>query len=215
MNICFLVSGNGGNFKFFALAKSLGFIKDVNFFVLANDSCNALKFAEKNKFYAKKINYKENNKELLDELIIIQPDAIVSAWNIIIDKEVVRHYSGKLINLHYSLLPSFAGVFGTTPIKQAYERNCKFIGSTCHYIDEGVDTGLIISQLILKNNKPFNQTIQLVFQQSCLLLLNSIALTFNKNIIDEKQNDSFQFSPNLCFDDKVYDLSFWNELSSL
>lgn len=215
MKICFLASGGGGNFKFFNLAKDLGIIYNVELFLVADRDCGSLEYANEKNIYNKKIIYKrDNNIEFLQELEKINPDIIITNWHKIIDAEVVNKYQGKLINLHYSLLPAFDGLIGIEPIKQAYEKNCSYVGTTCHYVDEGVDSGKIISQAIVKTDIPIELAIQKIFEQGCLILLNSILLIGNKEIITKKENNKFEYSPDLLFDDSQFDEFFWNKLSA-
>jgi hypothetical protein len=51
----------------------------------------------------------------------------------------LKKYSGRIINIHHSFLPSFAG---SNPYKRAAQRGVKLIGATCHYVTselEGVN----------------------------------------------------------------------------
>jgi len=50
---------------------------------------------------------------------------------------------GRIINIHHSFLPSFAGA---KPYHQAFERGVKLIGATCHYVTAELDEGPIIEQ---------------------------------------------------------------------
>jgi formyltetrahydrofolate deformylase len=50
---------------------------------------------------------------------------------------------GRIINIHHSFLPSFAGA---RPYHQAYEHGVKLIGATCHYVTAELDEGPIIEQ---------------------------------------------------------------------
>lgn len=214
MRICFLASGGGGNFKFLFLANTIGLIKNIELSVIADRECDSVRFAKNNDVYHKIINYKRDcNTELLIELEKLQPDIIVTNWHKIIDKEVVQKYSGKLINLHYSLLPAFDGLIGVEPIKQAYEKNCQYVGTTCHYVDEGVDSGKIISQAVVKTSIPIEKAMEEVFQKGCLILLNSILELSNQKIIEKYDNNKFEYSPNLRFDESLFDKSFWQQLS--
>lgn len=61
----------------------------------------------------------------------------------ILSEDFVRHFSGRIINIHPSLLPAFPGGHG---IRDAYEAKVKETGVTVHFVDEGVDTGPIILQ---------------------------------------------------------------------
>jgi formyltetrahydrofolate deformylase len=61
----------------------------------------------------------------------------------ILPPALCRKYSGRIINIHHSFLPSFAGA---KPYHQAYLRGVKLIGATCHYVTEELDAGPIIEQ---------------------------------------------------------------------
>jgi phosphoribosylglycinamide formyltransferase-1 len=61
----------------------------------------------------------------------------------ILSPEFVRHFRGRIMNIHPSLLPSFPGL---RVQKKALEYGVKFSGCTVHFVDEGVDTGPIIIQ---------------------------------------------------------------------
>jgi formyltetrahydrofolate deformylase len=50
---------------------------------------------------------------------------------------------GRIINIHHSFLPSFAG---SRPYHQAFARGVKLIGATCHYVTADLDEGPIIEQ---------------------------------------------------------------------
>ena len=61
----------------------------------------------------------------------------------IVPPDLCIRYSGRIINIHHSFLPSFAGA---KPYHQAYQRGVKLIGATCHYVSEELDAGPIIEQ---------------------------------------------------------------------
>ncbi|SFB15120.1 phosphoribosylglycinamide formyltransferase-1 [Lentibacillus halodurans] len=61
----------------------------------------------------------------------------------IIGPTLLNAYPDKMINIHPSLLPDFPG---KDAIGQAYEAGVSTTGVTVHYIDDGVDTGPIITQ---------------------------------------------------------------------
>ena len=54
-----------------------------------------------------------------------------------------QRFSGRIINIHHSFLPSFVGA---KPYHQAYQRGVKLIGATCHYVTDELDAGPIIEQ---------------------------------------------------------------------
>ena len=55
----------------------------------------------------------------------------------------VRHFEGRLLNIHPSLLPAFPGLHAQ---RQALEHGVKVAGATVHFVDEGTDTGPIVLQ---------------------------------------------------------------------
>jgi len=61
--------------------------------------------------------------------------------------KIVEQYPNRIINIHHSFLPAFAG---GNPYKQAYERGVKIVGATCHYVTDVLDEGPIIEQDIIR-----------------------------------------------------------------
>ncbi len=73
-----------------------------------------------------------------------QADCIVLArYMQILPPELCAEYAHRIINIHHSFLPSFAGA---KPYHQAAVRGVKLIGATCHYVTEDLDAGPIIEQ---------------------------------------------------------------------
>ena len=65
----------------------------------------------------------------------------------ILGEGIIRKYKNRIMNIHPSLLPAFAGVGAQ---KQAIEYGVKYSGCTVHFVDGGIDTGPIILQDIVK-----------------------------------------------------------------
>lgn len=73
-----------------------------------------------------------------------EADSVVLArYMQILPPGLCERYAGRVINIHHSFLPSFAGA---RPYHQAYERGVKLIGATCHYVTSELDAGPIIEQ---------------------------------------------------------------------
>jgi phosphoribosylglycinamide formyltransferase-1 len=68
----------------------------------------------------------------------------------------IRRFSGRIINVHPSLLPAFPGV---RAIEQALEYGVKQMGVTVHFVDEGVDSGAIILQEAFAVDPPYSRDI--------------------------------------------------------
>ena len=91
----------------------------------------------------------EFNEALLKAVDEAKPDLIVLAgFLVVIPPKMIEKYSGKIINIHPSLIPSFCGTgyYGLKVHEAALERGVKVTGATVHYVDEGTDTGPIIMQ---------------------------------------------------------------------
>jgi phosphoribosylglycinamide formyltransferase-1 len=61
----------------------------------------------------------------------------------ILGRAFVQTWAGRIMNVHPSLLPAFAGLHAQ---RQALTSGVKVSGATVHFVDEGVDTGPIIVQ---------------------------------------------------------------------
>jgi len=215
-SIVFLVSGGGGNLKFLYLALKNNFISGCRLSVIADRECGALDFARKHNIENHLIIYKRSEPEAFKEILQrIKPDIIVTNWHKIIDGNTVGQYIGKFINLHYSLLPAFGGLIGVEPIKRAYEQGCKFIGPTCHLVDEGVDTGKILAQAVFTTERPFEEAVNLMFRDGCLVLLNGIQQVLGQSLLTKHSSSSCTtLSPALDFYDALFNEIFWKELAA-
>lgn len=84
------------------------------------------------------------NVTLADAIDAASPDLIVSAGFMkILGAGVLDRFEGRIINTHPALLPAFPGAHA---VRDALAYGVKVTGSTVHFIDAGVDTGVIIAQ---------------------------------------------------------------------
>jgi formyltetrahydrofolate deformylase len=95
---------------------------------------------------------KENKQEHFDSVarLITEHHAdgiILARYMQILPQDICVEYSGRIINIHHSFLPSFAGA---KPYHQAAERGVKLIGATCHYVTQNLDAGPIIDQDVIR-----------------------------------------------------------------
>jgi formyltetrahydrofolate deformylase len=82
------------------------------------------------------------------ELLEGRADCLVLArYMRILSAEFVRHYPMRIINIHHSFLPAFAGA---DPYQQAYTHGVKIIGATAHYVTAALDQGPIIEQAVVR-----------------------------------------------------------------
>ena len=76
-----------------------------------------------------------------------RPEFVVLAkYMRILTPELVARFRNRIINIHHSFLPAFAGA---KPYRQAYDRGVKVIGATAHFVTEALDEGPIIVQQVI------------------------------------------------------------------
>lgn len=153
--VVFLASGRGSNFS--AVAKKIrskkisclpvGLISD-------NPEAKCLELARSYGIPSFIVDFhsfsskKDFHKAILEKVDSLQPDLIVTAGYMrLLSSEFVQSYRLKIINIHPSLLPAFPGIHSH---RDALDYGVKFSGCTAHFIDEGVDTGPIILQSVVK-----------------------------------------------------------------
>ncbi len=68
---------------------------------------------------------------------------VLARYMQILSSDFVKNYPNKIINIHHSFLPAFAGA---KPYHAAHQRGVKIIGATSHYVTTDLDAGPIIEQ---------------------------------------------------------------------
>jgi phosphoribosylglycinamide formyltransferase 1 len=61
----------------------------------------------------------------------------------LLSADFIRAFSGRILNVHPSLLPAFPG---RDAARQAFEHGVQVTGATVHFVDEGLDSGPIVLQ---------------------------------------------------------------------
>jgi phosphoribosylglycinamide formyltransferase-1 len=72
---------------------------------------------------------------------------VLAGFMRVLKPALLRAFSGRIINLHPSLLPSFPGL---DAIGQAWRRGVKLTGCTVHFVTPEVDGGPIIDQAAVR-----------------------------------------------------------------
>lgn len=157
-----LISGRGSNLQ--AIVKD-SMRKDCPYQVIAvisnNPLAEGLEFAESNNITTAALNHKEfSNRETFDQALAelidsFQPDIIALAGFMrILTNDFVEYFKGRLVNIHPSLLPNFAGLHTH---QRAIEAGVSEHGATVHFVITEVDAGQIILQAkvpVLKTDTP-------------------------------------------------------------
>ncbi|MDQ0352461.1 phosphoribosylglycinamide formyltransferase-1 [Alkalibacillus filiformis] len=150
-----LASGSGSNFE--AIVKQSTGAYEVVLLITDRDDAYALQRATKLGIPTKSIspkNFEDKatyEQAVLDVIRKYGVDWIALAGYMrIVSLTLLKPYEGRIVNVHPSLLPKFPG---KDAIAQALDAEVTKTGVTVHYIDEGVDTGPIISQEVVEVTK--------------------------------------------------------------
>lgn len=71
---------------------------------------------------------------------------VLAGFMRILTPAFVRHYQGRLVNVHPSLLPAFAGLHTH---RRAIESGCRVAGATVHLVTAELDHGPILAQAVV------------------------------------------------------------------
>ena len=100
-------------------------------------------------FKGKRLQYDKKVISVLKKYKVTPTNGLVclAGFMRIISPYFIKAYKNKILNIHPAILPAFPGLDAQ---KQAVDFGAKFSGCTVHFVDEGVDTGPIIIQEIVK-----------------------------------------------------------------
>lgn len=99
-------------------------------------------------FEISKDNKSRIEKEQIELLKELKVDFIILArYMQILSDDFINEFPNKIINIHHSFLPAFAGA---RPYHRAFERGVKVIGATSHYVTADLDAGPILEQEVTK-----------------------------------------------------------------
>ncbi|MCD8300302.1 MAG: phosphoribosylglycinamide formyltransferase [Clostridiales bacterium] len=157
LRIAVMVSGGGTNLQAIIDGIENGTITNTEIAVVISNNRNAyaLERAAKAGVSAKCVSPKdyENRDDFNKALLAAVDEAdvgliVLAGFLVVIPEEMIRRYRNRIINIHPSLIPSFCGTgyYGLKVHEKALERGVKVTGATCHFVDEGTDTGPIILQ---------------------------------------------------------------------
>ena len=138
MRIGVMCSGNGSNFE--NIVHSCP-DHEVVIMVYNKKKAKAKKRADRLEI---KSCYTKDEDEIIALFNAYDVDLIVMAgWMSIVSKKFCEAFSGRIINLHPSLLPKYKGL---NAIEQAMAAGETETGATVHFVNEHLDSGDIIKQ---------------------------------------------------------------------
>ena len=202
LKLAVCVSGGGTNLQAIMDAIDSGTITNASIEVVISNNPNAyaLERARNHgikgvcispKTYATR---EEFNEDFLRQLDSYHVDLVVLAgFLVVLPEKMIQAYHNRIINIHPSLIPSFCGkgFYGLKVHEGVLERGVKVTGATCHFVDEGTDTGPIILQKaveVLADDTPKTLPKRVMEQAEWVIMPQAIDLIANGKvkIVDNK-----------------------------
>lgn len=145
-----LASGRGSNFEAIVRASESGQVP-ARVVVLVSDrpDARALDVARRHGIETVVVERRDPSREAHDKAVADALDrrqvalVCLAGYMRILSADLVRHFHGRLLNIHPSLLPAFPGLHAQ---RQAIEHGVRVAGATVHFVDEGLDSGPIVLQ---------------------------------------------------------------------
>ena len=184
-----LVSGNGSNLQAIIdciennslsaeISLVLSNVKDA--YALERAKNHGLEFVFLDpKVFPNRANYE---RKIIELLLSKSVDLIcLAGFMQILGKKFIEVFSGKVINIHPSLLPAFPGL---NVQKKALEHGVKFSGCTVHFVNEEIDGGAIIIQSVvpIHDEDDIESLSKRILQQEHIIYPEAIRLIIEDNI---------------------------------
>jgi len=177
-----LISGRGTNLKsLIEFSKKKNSPINIKLIISNSNKAKGLKYSKAYKIQKKVINFKIKNiaeKKLLNFLSKKNIKFIcLAGFMKILSKKFIKRFSGKIINIHPSLLPKYKGL---NTHQKALKNNDKYSGCTVHYVTKKVDSGKIILQkkVKIKRNDSLNTLTKKVLLEEHKLYPRAISKVF-------------------------------------
>lgn len=150
-NIVILISGRGSNMEALIAARDAGHLPANITAVISNrPDAKGLETAARAGIATRSLDHKAfAGREAFDAALAecideFAPDLVILAGFMrILTPDFVRHYDGRLLNIHPSLLPSFPGLHTH---QRALDEGVRIHGCTVHFVTAELDHGPVVIQ---------------------------------------------------------------------
>ena len=160
LKLAILISGRGSNMKAILDAIEKQNIPIKPTVIISNKAtAKGLKIAKKigvqteivesKGFQGNRWKYDQKIMHILNKYEITTNNSLIclAGFMRILSPEFIKKFKNRILNIHPAILPAFPGLDAQ---KQAIESGVRYSGCTVHFVDEGVDTGPILVQEIVK-----------------------------------------------------------------
>jgi|TARA_B110000114_G_C14822052_1_gene289151 phosphoribosylglycinamide formyltransferase-1 len=177
------ISGAGSNLKnIIRFSKQKKSPITIDLIFSNTHQAKGLKFANQFNIKKKIFNFKNFKDTEKNILTLLKKEKIkficLAGFMRILSKEFIKKFTGKIINIHPSLLPKYKGL---NTHSRAIKNKDAFAGCTVHYVTGKLDSGKIIIQKKVKITARDNQTslAKKVLKQEHKLYAAAIMKIFN------------------------------------
>ena len=182
INTAVFISGNGSNLKsLIKFSKTRKSPITINLIITNNPKAKGLKLGKINKIKKKSFNFKKKNIEN-QVLSVLKKHEIkmicLAGFMKILSRNFITKFSGKILNIHPSLLPKYKGL---NTHQRVLSNNEKYSGCTVHFVNSKLDSGKIILQKKVKitKNETKNSLAKKVLEQEHKLYPRAVLKVFS------------------------------------
>jgi phosphoribosylglycinamide formyltransferase len=166
IRIAVFISGSGSNLQSIIDNIENGNLNCKISYVVADRECFGLERAEKHGIKSIMLDKKLFGNKLSDEIsAILENDiektdyVVLAGYLSILSESFINKWNRKIINIHPSLLPKYGGkgMYGIKVHEAVIANKEKESGCTIHFVDNGIDTGEIITNVkvpVYENDTP-------------------------------------------------------------
>lgn len=220
--LLFLCSGGGGNLRFIHQAIQHKWLPGWERIVVITDrECHASNYARQQGLPVSCVDIKEDGQAALTDVARLHtPDMVITTVHKILGEAFLAAFKGKMLNLHYSLLPSFAGSIGANTVKSAMGYGVRLGGATVHEVTAEVDAGRPVAQIVFPftPEDDFTELMDVEFRAGCIALLSALRIfsepaapDWYGNILYIKGRNAL-INPALVLPKELFQENFWSLL---
>jgi phosphoribosylglycinamide formyltransferase-1 len=206
-----LVSGGGTNFQALLEAEKTGKLGPGKLAVAVSDrpGTRALERAELwgIPVYVEepdpRLAGNEMRREFSDRIFRVARDhniglIVLAGFLSILQGKILKHFAGRIINLHPSLLPKYGGMgmYGNRVHRAVLDAGEKESGCTVHFADSGIDTGPVILQRrvpVLKGDTP-DALAERIHDEEHIAIVEAAALVAGRLYSERRGNEQAGFN---------------------
>jgi len=146
-----LISGRGSNFLAIARSIAEGRLQDTDIAIVISNVADAHGLAAAKElglptalFSSRGRNRRDHDADVAACLREHNVDLVcLAGYMRLLSPEFISAFHNRILNIHPSLLPAFPGLEAQ---HQAFDYGCKVAGCTVHFVDEHLDSGVIVLQ---------------------------------------------------------------------